>query len=264
MKNGIACAAILCGILTTSAAAQAADLTPLTTDQKPVETRSGWEFTVAPYFWMAGMSGNAGVFGLPTVHMNESFSDILPNLDFGFMAMGEARNGRFSLFGDVMYTKLSASDATARGIIADNIEVTSKTFEGLIGAGYAVIDEPQGHLDVVAGARLWSASTKISFSGGLLPGGFLSREDSATWVDGLVGLKGNYFFTPKVFATGWGMIGAGGADLDWDVGAGLGYKFNETVSAIAGYRALGVDYSHGGFVMDVVEQGPILGLAIHF
>lgn len=261
MKNGMTYAAILCGILTTGTALQAADLTPLVTEQKPVETKSGWEFTVAPYFWMAGMTGDSGLFGLPTVHMDQSFSDILPNLDFGFMATGEARNGRYSIFGDIMYTKLS-SDATARGVFTNNVEVTSKTFAGLIGAGYAIIDEPNGHLDVVAGARLWSADTRISFSGGVLNG--ISADDNATWVDGLVGLKANYFFTPKIFATGWGLIGAGGADLDWDVAAGLGYKFNEKISAIAGYRALGVDYSHGGFVMDIVEQGPILGLAIHF
>jgi hypothetical protein len=249
MKNGIVYAAIVCGILSTGTAVQAADMTPMVTEQKPVETKSGWEFTVTPYFWMAGLSGDSGLFGLPTVHMDQSFSDILPNLDFAFMATAEARNGRYSFFGDIIYTKLSA-DATARGIFTNNVEVTSKTFAGLLGAGYAIIDEPNGHLDVVAGARLWSANTRISFSGGVLDG--VSRDDGATWVDGLVG------------TTGWGLIGAGGADLDWDVGAGLGYKFNETFSAIAGYRALGVDYSNDGFLMDIVQQGPILGLAIHF
>ncbi len=32
--------------------------TPLTPEAKTVETRSGWEFTVAPYFWAAGISGD--------------------------------------------------------------------------------------------------------------------------------------------------------------------------------------------------------------
>jgi hypothetical protein len=64
--------------------------------------------------------------------------------------------------------------------------------------------------------------------------------------------------------TGWGLVGAGGADIDWDVALALGYKFNETVSAVAGYRALGVNYSNDGFVFDAVQQGPIVGLAIHF
>lgn len=63
---------------------------------------------------------------------------------------------------------------------------------------------------------------------------------------------------------GWGLVGAGGAKLDWDVGAGIGYRFNERISAVAGYRALGVDYRENGFVFDVIQQGPILGLTVRF
>jgi hypothetical protein len=36
------------------------------------------------------------------------------------------------------------------------------------------------------------------------------------------------------------------------------------ISAVAGYRALGVDYSHDGFVLDIVQQGPICGVVMHF
>ncbi|POH31963.1 hypothetical protein ATY30_11145 [Sinorhizobium americanum] len=59
-------------------------------------------------------------------------------------------------------------------------------------------------------------------------------------------------------------MGAGQADLDWDVAAAIGYRFSDTVSAVAGYRALGVDYSNDGFLFDVVQQGPILGLVVKF
>jgi hypothetical protein len=76
--------------------------------------------------------------------------------------------------------------------------------------------------------------------------------------------RGDYSITPHVYLTGWGLVGAGGADLDWDVAAGLGYRFNERFSAVAGYRALGVNYSENGFVFDVVQQGPIMGVVIHF
>lgn len=60
------------------------------------------------------------------------------------------------------------------------------------------------------------------------------------------------------------LIGAGQADLDWDVAAAIGYQFSDTISAVVGYRALGVDYSKDGFVFDVVQQGPILGMVIRF
>jgi len=254
-------AAALTALITDSAVA--ADVSPLLTqDPQAVEAQDGWTFSVAPYFWMAGLSGQTAQFGLPTVDIDADFGDILGNLDFAFMAAGEARNVRFSVFGDVIYTKLGADGNTPGGILATSVDVTSETFAGLLGVGYAVLDGPEGHLDVVGGVRVWSVDTTISFNGGLLGG--IERSDSATWVDGLVGVRGKYSLTPEIYLTGWGLIGGGGADLDWDVALGVGYDFNDRVSAIVGYRALGVDYSNDGFIFDVVQQGPILGLAIKF
>ncbi len=242
---------------------QAADVSPLLTEEPQMaESKSGWEFNVAPYFWMAGLSGDTSQFGLPTVHMDADFGDILSNLDFAFMAAGEARNDRFSVIGDVIYTKLSADGETPFGFLADDVDVTTSSFSGLLGVGYAVLDGPEGHLDVVGGIKVWSVETTISFNGGLLGG--IEREDSATWVDGMVGLRGKYSLTPEIYLTGWGLVGAGGADVDWDVALGLGYDFNDRISAIAGYRALGVDYSDDGFLFDAVQQGPILGVSIKF
>ncbi|MCW1411900.1 hypothetical protein OLZ32_27150 [Rhizobium sp. 1AS11] len=252
---------LLAGICAASVG-NAADVTPLTPEAKTVESQSGWEFTFAPYFWAAGLSGDIGQFGLPEVHVDADFGDILDNLDFAFMAAGEARYDRFSIVADVIYTKLGADADTPAGILADSVDVTSKTFAGFLGVGYAVLEDQNGHLDVVGGMKVWSAKTEISFNGGILAG--VDVEDSATWVDAVAGVRGNYFFTPEIYLTGWGLVGAGGADLDWDVALGLGYKFNDSISAIAGYRALGVNYENDGFVFDVVQQGPIFGVAIHF
>ena len=195
--------------------------------------------------------------------MDPSFSDIFDHLDFGAMAIGEARYGPYSLFTDIMYTKISGDAGTPHGILASSVDVSSETFAGTVGAGYSLIDGPSGQLDMVAGVRVWSVDTDLSFSGGILDG--VSRSDGATWVDGLVGMKGNYSITPKVYLAGWGMVGAGEADLDWDLAGAIGYRFNDSISSLLGYRALGVNYSNNdGFLFDIVEQGPILGLAVRF
>ena len=52
----------------------------------------------------------------------------------------------------------------------------------------------------------------------------------------------------------------------------LAFKYNTRAALvvligsalIVGYRGLGVDYTHGGYVYDVVQQGPIAGLKVHF
>ncbi|WP_439626192.1 hypothetical protein [Shinella sp.] len=243
--------------------APAADLvTPTSPDV--VEKKAGdWTFAFSPYFWGAGLSGDVAQFGLPTtVHISPDFSDILDNLDFAVMAAGEARYERYSVFADVIYTKLSVGSGTPRGVIAGSVDVTSETFAGLAGAGYSVLQDGPSNLDIVAGVRVWSVNTEISLHGGILDG--RSASDGDTWIDAMTGIRGRYFFDDNFYLTGWGLIGTGGANVDWDVAAALGYRFNDTVSAVAGYRALGVDYEKNGFVFDAVQQGPIIGLAVKF
>jgi len=262
MKSGFAAIALVWGSVL-ALPAGAADAISATAPEAAPVLEDGWTFSVTPYFWAAGISGETQQFGVPiVVDIDSDFSDILDNLDFAAMAIAEARYGHYSVYGDLIYTKLGASSSTPFGILADSVDVTSSTFAGLAAAGYSVLDGPAGHLDIVGGVRVWSVDTEISFNGGLLDG--RSVDDGATWVDAMVGVRGNYAFTQNFYATGWGLIGAGGADLDWDVEAGLGYRFNETFSATVGYRAMGVDYNDDGFLFDVVEQGPILGLTINF
>jgi hypothetical protein len=253
---------VICGVLFTSPA-RAADVISATAPDPEPSISEGWIFSVTPYFWAAGLSGETQAFGAPVVSIDADFSDILDNLDFAAMAIVDARYGRYSIFGDLIYTKLSADSATPLGILATSVDVTAETFAGLVGAGYSVLEGPSGHLDIVGGIRVWSVDVDLSFSGAFLDG--QSFNDGATWVDGLVGIRGNYSFTPQFYFTGWALVGGGGADVDWDVAGGLGYRINERFSATLGYRALGVDYSNDdGFLFDVVQQGPILGLTIRF
>lgn len=244
-------------------AALATDLySPMTPQVQEASTESGWTFSVAPYFWAAGLSGDLEQFGLPAVDVDASFTDVFDHLDFALMATAEARNGPYSIFGDAIYVKLSGQGGTPRGILADDVELATETFAGLLAAGYAIFEDDSSRLDIVGGVRVWSVESELSFKGGLLDG--RSRTDDATWVDGMAGFRGTYSITPEIYLTGWGLVGAGGADLDWDVAAAIGYRFSDTISAVAGYRALGVDYSHDGFVFDVVQQGPIIGLVVRF
>jgi hypothetical protein len=253
---------LVCGILSAGPAAGADPAVSTAAPEPAPAAQSGWTFSVTPYLWGANLSGQSAQFGLPAVDIDASFSDILDNLDFAGMAIADARNGPYIIFGDLTYTSLSSGSATPRGVLASSAEVEASTFAGLVGAGYSVLDSPPGRLDVVGGMRVWSVDTDISFSGGVL--GEQSFSDSATWVDGLVGLRGDFAFTPQIYVVGWALVGAGQADLDWDVAASIGYRINERFSATLGYRALGVDYSEDGFLFDVVQQGPIMGLTIRF
>jgi hypothetical protein len=246
-------------------AAHAADL-PLPTEPVVVTPvlAPQWEVTIAPYLWAAGLNGDIGLFDLPEVEVDQSFADIFETLEFGAMAVTEIRYGRFGFFTDLMYAKTSDAAGTPAGILAEDVELESETLTFTAMGEYRVVDNPRGSFDVMAGGRLWSVDNEISFSGGVLDG--VSADDGDTWIDPMIGARGRLNVTPKVFVNGWAMAGGFGvsSDFAWDLMAGVGYQFNDTFSTAVGYRALGVDYENDGFVFDMVQHGPILGLIVRF
>lgn len=223
-----------------------------------------WTFTGAAYIWGSGLEGKSGVFGFPAQDVEMSFSDVLENLNMAFIAAGEARNGPFSIGVDIVYGRLKENVETPVGILATDIDVTSSSFMGTGVLGYALVDTGNSHIDAIAGARVWSVSTDFDFNGGILGG--TSANDGATWVDPLVGAKLKADLGSDVYLSGWGMIGGFGvsSDLMWDIMGGIGYDVSERFSLFGGYRAVSVDYSHNGFVYDVVQQGPIFAGVLRF
>lgn len=245
--------------LTCTAALAAAPTQP---SAKPAPVSSAWQVSASPYFWAASMSGSTGINGAAPMHMQSGFGQLLKEIDFSFMGLIEARKDRFALFSDILYNKLSKGISSRHPHLDDSSRIKSKTFAGLFGGSYTVWQDGANHLDAVAGVRLWNAKSSFAFSGGAL--NTVGTQDSATWVNAVAGVRGQYFFSPNIYATGWGLIGKGQAKLEWDVMAGLGYAFNQRLSAVAGYRALSVDYDRRGFAYDVVQQGPMMGLVFRF
>jgi hypothetical protein len=238
--------------------ASAADLVP------PADPPNEWSFTLLPYVWAAGIDGKVAAFGAPEVDVDASFIDILEHFDIGLMGAAEARYDRFSIATDLLWIKLSGEHGTPHGILAEDVGLTAETLM-ITGAGaYSILYGESGNLDVLAGGRLWSISNDLDFKGGLLDR--RSFDDSATWVDPVVGVKGKFNLSPEFYLTGWGIIGGFGAGSEfmWDVMGGIGYSFTPKSSIIAGYRALSVDYKNDGFVFDVVQSGPIIGAVFNF
>ncbi|WP_234838832.1 hypothetical protein [Sinorhizobium meliloti] len=78
-------------------------------------------------------------------------------------------------------------------------------------------------------------------------------------------MKGRISINEHFYLTSWALIGGGASsDLVWDVMGGAGYQFNDSISAVVGYRAAGVDYENDGFVYDTVQHGPTIGLVVRF
>lgn len=247
-------------------------LTPVTAfaaDAVPPVDTSDWTFTGAAYLWAAGINGKSGVFGLPPQDIDLSFGDIIQDLDFAFMGLGEARNGPFVLGVDLTYSKVGSSVDNPRQadkLLINKIDAESTSWMVTGYGGYTVFDNDAVRMDVIGGARLWSVNTDFTLRSDFPAINGRSRDDGATWVDPLVGAKMRIDVTPEIYVSSWAMIGGFGvgSELMWDLMAGAGYQFNDMFSVFAGYRAVSVDYSNDGFVYDVVQSGPVAAAVFRF
>jgi len=221
-----------------------------------------WTFNGGPYVWGAGIRGHVGHSRTGTQFIKSDFSDIARTVDMSVMLMGEARRGPYSVLTDLMYIDTDTRNRLPAGAPASKLEVEGKTASGFLGGGYTVLGDEHRRLDVAGGVRVWYSSTTISLHGG--PAGGLSGSDKATWADAMAGLRGHYAVNERFWLSSWGMAGAGQSREDWDLAALAGWEFLPGFSAVAGYRAMGVNYRHDGFVYDIVQKGPLLGISGRF
>ncbi len=263
--------ALTTGLLWASSATSADLDEPALPQSAPIAEKE-WSISVTPYFWAAGLSGDIGVFGRQPVDVDMKFSDIFQDLKFAAMVYGDANNGTWGVFADLMYVN-TESDASIERLVLGvptqlNASVETKSFTATLMGEYRLALADNVTFDLMAGARIWSVDNEIKAR--LTTGGpplvDFSGDDGATWVDPMIGFKTRIDTNSPFYITAWGMIGGfgAGADLDWDVMAGVGYDWNERISSSIGYRALGVDYDNDGFVYDVVQQGIFVGTTINF
>ena len=229
-----------------------------------VPTSDKWMFQLTPYLWLASLSGTVGVSqNLPTMSLDASFGDIFQNLDAGIMAIGTARKGRFVALTDISYVSLSA-DSDGSTALLGSAHANAKSFNSTIEGGYQVVQSPHANVDLLGGLRVFSVQNTIDFSGGILSA--RSAESSDTWVDPVIGVNANAPLGSGFSLNGYFDFGGFGIDGDWtwQIYAGGAYDISDMIRAYAGYRYLDVHHENDGFIYDVSQQGPMLGLGIRF
>lgn len=225
-----------------------------------------WQFQLAPYAWLAGQDGTvATLIGLPPADIDIDFwDDIFGNINGAIFLVGEARKEKFGVFMDLAYVNIEIDDAA---LVPFFSSIVSQTESWIVsGAGfYRIVEKTGAFLDFLAGIRYWSVDSTLELRPGFLPGRNVSNKED--WVDPLVGMKGfSSLGESKFFISGGLAIGGFGvgSDFMWDVNVNLGYRWTDTFSTTLGYRYLDVDYEDDGFLYDVAQNGPVLGLSWRF
>ena len=224
----------------------------------------GWEFTVAPYLWMAGLDGDVTVKGTKS-SVDADFGDILDNLDAGAQGYFEARNGKWGVYGDFTYIKV-ANDAKV-GPVSIDVESSTTMAEGgllyRIFEGYGAQGSPVG-TDIFIGGRYMNLDAELDFAG------IADVSSDRNWWDPLVGVAYSHDLSKDWLIKATADIGGFGigSDLTWGFRILGGYRLGKHANLWFGYRYLDIDYDEGSgankFEYDVEMHGPILGASFHF
>ena len=248
-----------------------------------------WTYSLTPYLWLPAVEGTLKYHlppggGSPTVEVSRE--TLLDTLDFGVMLAGEARHGRWSIFGDYIYLKLSGAKSTIRsldfnpglpGVNPLSTTTDTGTEAGLKGSMFTLvggynIGSDQSPADVIGGLRYFgiTATTDWRFSAAVAgpgPGqtfaasGSISKKEDL-W-DAVIGLRGraklaDHWYVPYYFD-----VGGGSSSMTWQAMVGLSYAFSWGDATLA-YRHLFYDQGGDKLVQDLKFSGPLLGVTFRF
>ncbi len=240
----------------------------------PPTQESVWSFRGAFYGWAQSLDGTVGVRGIET-NIDVPFKDIVKELNLGAMGVLEVRYGRWGLMADMIYADLRGSVDTPFNFLFSKVDYEQKQFTGNFVLTYSVVETPRFSLGLYAGARVNYLDAEITLIGNRLPlppsfpPFIVPNRDfggSKTWVDPIVGGRFQARIAGPVFIRAGGDIGGFGvsSDFTWQAYGVLGVDVARNFSIGVGYRALGTDYSSGGFKYDVTASGPVIGSEIQF
>jgi len=248
----------LVALMSSADAADIANKAPVQPVTAPAPI-SNWTFQITPYLWAAGLDGDVRLGpNAPLTHVDASFGDILDHLRFAAMATVEVRYARFGVVADLIYLSLAASATGPFGFL--NAQLKDKTFIATVSGAYRAVDAGSWWLDLEAGARVWAMDVDLGFS--VVPLG-VSRNYSVSksWADPIIGIRARAYLNQQFFIQGYADVGGFGvaSKSTWQLAGLIGYQYSPTISFIAGYRYMAVDYNRDGFLWDVSMSGPVFG-----
>jgi hypothetical protein len=223
----------------------------------------GWQVTLSPYLWAAGISGNAAVRRVDVTE-SASFGDLLDALKLGFMGTAEVRRDRFGASLDLVALVLQQRVDRPAHPFGPGAEgrLGTTILSGLF--SYRVVETPRAALDLGAGLRAYWLDLRLDIDPG--PGGGRSTSANRQIVDPILALRGEVALGRGFSLTAYGDIGGFGAgsDFTWQAIGTVAWQASERVRAYAGWRHLAVDTRPGQVNLDVSISGPILGVSFRF
>ena len=240
-----------------------------------------WHFTLTPYVWLPGVSGDLrykaprGFSGNAEVHVGAE--DIFEDLKFAFMGTGSVRRGNWSVFTDFIYLDLGSDNAKVKDIVGPGgiveFPVSLSTKSGLDGfvwtaaAAYSFFHDNVSSADAFVGFRGLGLSSSLDWQFAnpplLFPQSGHLEQYQQLW-DGLIGVRGRFGFSGSHwFIPYYADIGTGQSNFTAQALAGAGYAFSWGDLSLV-YRYLYYEPGQDKLINNMSVHGPAFGATFHF
>ena len=211
-----------------------------------------WEYSLRPYFFLAGLSGSVTVEPI-TFPVNSSFSYLLENVKMGAFISFTAEKNRWGVNVDLQYINLYGESSTPGELALD-----LKNVIGEVDLLFRPESAPT--LRFLAGLRVYSVGQTVTIFGQEFP------EVSTTVVDPILGAYGSWMLNDRWDFELRGDIGGFGVSSEstYQLMGLFRWGISDTVSIPFGYRVLGYVIQQDGVLMNTRMSGMMLGLDIRF
>ena len=225
-------------------------------------TGDGWDWMLAPlYLWAVDISGTQG-FGIGNVPVDMKFEDVFKDLETIFTVHFEGiKNEEWGFLLDLSYIDVESTETVGPSeSITSGLTAPIYELDGI----YRLGEGP--HLfDLLLGLRYYQVENSASFSSGFPPPkGGSTFDKRFNWVDGVIGARWLWNFTPKWHLIVRGDMAAGGSDLALNGSVLVQWQPWKVVGFLGGYRILDIDYEDGSgddrIVYDMQQAGPLLAV----
>ena len=226
------------------------------------ETRTeGLNLELTPYFWAIGVDGRISAGG-QSVNFDQSFSDLISNVDVAFMGLAVVSYDRFVLYADYDYVALSDDAKTKNGVfvpIGTKVKSELDLNIGSYGGGYRFDTFGKNTIDVLVGAQITNIEPKVR-----ILGQHFQNKDSLT--DTVVMLRPSFQLSERWrFNPSFAYGVSGDSDTTYTIQPQLQFQFSESFAARFGYKKIHYEWEdNNGPDSDIDLSGLFVGVGWTF
>lgn len=230
-----------------------------------------WRLAVTPYIWVAFPQGDVtadsgpiggGGGGPFDREVHASFDDV--SLTGAFTGSVDVGYGRFGVLGDLTYYEITADKNLALGRLPDasgKVEISGT--KGLIAGYWRAYETETSQVDLLGGAHYLGIDADVAASTVNRSVAYSAEDD--LW-DPVVGVRGRTRLSEHFGLSGIATYGGFGVSSDqlYELQAYVTYRFNDLITAEAGYRYYSTKWEGDRLVYDASFSGPLIGLTFNF